>query len=79
MDNLYDTEKALESAVYAHDKEHDGGNSLLVSWVVVAEWIDADGNPNLTSYAKTGVPFWRIDGLLSNAHEGLHYTIDDET
>jgi hypothetical protein len=79
MDNLYDTEKALSNAITRHDKENDGGNSILVGWVVVAEWIDVDGDPNLTSYANTGMPFWRVDGLLSNGHEAMHYAVEDET
>lgn len=73
MDDLYDTERSLEEAIIRHDNEYDGGNALLTGWVLVAEWVDKDGNPNLTAYAKTGLPFWRVEGLISGVNLAMNY------
>ena len=78
MENLYDTERSLEDAIIHHDNEHDGGNAILTGWVLVAEWIDKDGEPNLTAYAKTGMPFWRIDGLLAAGENAMNYAPEVE-
>ena len=78
MRDLYDTEKELEAAIVNHDAECDGGNALLVGWVLVSEWIDKDGNPNLVSYAKEGSPYWRVEGLLQMGNLGFTYIPEDE-
>lgn len=78
MRDLYDTEKELEAAIVNHDAEYNGGNALLVGWVLVSEWIDKDGNPNLVSYAKEGSPFWRIEGLLQTGNLGFNYATEED-
>lgn len=75
---LYDLEKHLESAIIAYDREADGQNALLTGWVVIAEWIDEDGEPAMSAYAREGMPYWRIDGLLSSAPDQFLYVDDDD-
>lgn len=75
---LYDVEKRLEDAIIAYDRQADGANAILTGWVLIAEWIDADGNPAMSAQAREGMPYWRIDGLLSAAPDQFIYIDDDD-
>lgn len=75
---LWDAERRLEESIIAYDHEEASGNALLTGWVVVAEWIDADGAPNLTAFAREGMPYWRIDALLEAAPNEIIYGDEDE-
>lgn len=74
---LWDAEMRLEEAIRAYEKETEGENALLTGWVVVAEWIDADGDPNLTAFAREGMPYWRIDALLEAGPNEIVYGEED--
>lgn len=74
---LYDAETRLEQAIIAYEKESLGDGVLLTGWVVVAEWIDSDGNPNLSAFAREGMPYWRIDALLEAAPNEIVYDEED--
>jgi hypothetical protein len=69
----YDVEKMVEESIRAYDRESEGGNALLIGWVVVAEWIDENGDPAISAFAREGMPYWRIDGLMAAAPEALMY------
>lgn len=73
---LFDVEKKLEEAIIAYEKDSGGSGVLLTGWVIVAEWIDSDGEPALSSFAREGMPYWRIDALLEAAPNVIVY--DDE-
>ena len=73
----YDAEMRLEEAIRAYEAETNGENALLTGWVIVAEWIDKDGNPNLTAFAREGMPYWRIDALLEAGPAEIVYDEDD--
>jgi hypothetical protein len=73
---LYDAEKKIEDALLAYEKESGGDGALLTGWVVVAEWINTDGEPELTAYAREGMPYWRIDALLEAAPNEIIYDED---
>ena len=73
---LYDAEKQIENAIIAYEKESGGDGVLLTGWVIVAEWVDGDGNPELSAFAREGMPYWRIDALLEAAPNVIVY--DDE-
>lgn len=73
---LFDAEMRLEEAIRGYDADAGDGNAILTGWVVVAEWIDGDGDPNLTAFAREGMPSWRINGLLEAAPFEIVY--DDE-
>ena len=70
---LWYAEKSLEKAIIAFDNESGNGNAILTGWVIIAEWIDEDGDPALSAYAREGMPYWRIDGLLSSAPNQFLY------
>ena len=38
--------------------------SMLVSWVVMSEWIDEDGHRWLSRMESQGLPDWTIRGML---------------
>lgn len=77
---LFDVEKRLEEAIRLYDQEcnPEDSNALLTGWVVVAEWINADGEPNLSAFAREGMPHWRINGLLDSAPSTVIYDEEDE-
>ena len=74
---LFDAEMRLEEAIREYEAETDSGNVLLTGWVVVAEWIDENGDPNLSAFAREGMPYWRIDALLEAGPSEMIYDIED--
>jgi hypothetical protein len=77
-ESLFDVEQKIEQAIKAYDAEAGGGNALLMGWVVVAEWVDDDGDPNLTAFARERMPYWRIDALLQAGKDEILYQDEDE-
>lgn len=75
--SLFDAEQRIEHAIRAYDDEIDGDNALLMGWVIVAEWIDANGDPNLTAFAREGMPYWRINALIDAAPAEILYDEED--
>jgi len=76
--HLWDVERMLEQSIKAYDMESNGDNAILTGWVLIAEWIDENGDPALTAYAREGMPYWRIDGLLASAPEQFLYGDPDD-
>lgn len=76
--SLYDAETQIEQAIMAYEKEAGGDGALLTGWVVVAEWVDGNGDPNLTAFARERMPHWRINALLEEAPYQIAYDIDDD-
>jgi len=76
--DVFDVESALEQAIKAYDRETDGRGALLTGWVVIAEWIDENGQPDLTAFAREGMPYWRINALTEAAPMEIVYEDDDE-
>lgn len=75
---LYDQEMAIESAIINYEQAaSESPASLLVGWVVIAEWVNADGEPELSAFAREGLPHWRISGLLDAAPEAMCYADED--
>lgn len=54
---------ALQGAIADLDPE-----ARLVSYVVVAEWLEPDGSPSL-AVMHCPMPPWHLDGMLSYARE----------
>lgn len=75
---LWNAEQFLEEALIRIDKEAGEENAILTGWVVVAEWIDVNGDPALSAYAREGMPWWRIDGLIASAPEQFTYADPDD-
>jgi hypothetical protein len=76
--DVFDAETAIENAIRAYDKETLGTGALLTGWVVIAEWIDEDGHPDLTAFAREGMPYWRINSLIEAAPMEIVYDDDDD-
>jgi hypothetical protein len=57
----------LEAAISAHCPPEPG--AILTGWVVVAEWMDADGGKHLTRLSSKPVTTWLVAGML---HEALY-------
>lgn len=76
--DLFDAETLIENAIKAYDKETDGDGALLTGWVIVAEWVDSNGDPNLTAFARQRMPYWRIQALLDEAPHQIVYDTDDD-
>lgn len=71
------SEAALEAALVALERANEGNGMLLTGWIVIAEFVDENSTPILSGYARTGMPYWRIDGLVDNAVEALCYVDED--
>lgn len=54
----------LEDAVQRHIVPEGG---MLTRWVVIAEWMDADGHKDLIAENATDMEQWDVDGLLQYA------------
>lgn len=74
---LYDAEQRVENAIRSLEDEAGGEGVLITGWVVVAEFIDADGSPTLSAYAREGMPYWRINSLVDCAPLEMIYDEDD--
>lgn len=62
-------EPELASAIAQHGPDIEAG--FLIGYVVVAEWIDSEGNRWLTRRSATGqgeyIPAWQMRGYLNEA------------
>ena len=75
---LYDAEQRIEEAIRSLEKESGGEGVLITGWVVVAEWVDADGSPMLSAFACEGMPYWRINSLVDCAPLEMIYDDEEE-
>ncbi len=76
--SLEDAEANLERAILEYAQAAEGGASLLTGWVVIGEFMDADGVPELLAYAARSLPYWRIDGMIDAASDVIVYETEDE-
>jgi hypothetical protein len=75
---LSDAEAKLEAAILAYSRAVEEGGTLLTGWVVVGEFMDADGTPLLSAWASRGLPYWRINGLIDAASDVVAYEYEEE-
>jgi hypothetical protein len=68
----------LEQAIINYEKTVQGEGAILTGWVLVAEFIDRNGDPMLSSYARTGMPYWRISGMIDAAPSVMDYAEDED-
>ena len=71
-------EELLEQAILNYSRASDDRSAMLTAWIVVGEFIDAEGELRLVAYASQGLPFWRIDGMLNAAADAIEYTLEEE-
>ena len=68
----------VDAAILAHLKAEYENAALLAGWVVVAEFITTEGDPDITAFAADGLPYWRVNGLLDAAPYEMGYVEEDE-
>ena len=71
-------ETDLEQAIINYEKTVEGEGAILTGWVLVAEFIDHNGDPMLSSYARSGMPYWRITGMIDSIPSVMEYTEDED-
>ena len=71
--SLTPEEEALEKAIVEFERNSEGYGAIITGWVVIAEFIDTNGDPQLSAYARSGMPYWRIDGLIEAAPTAIVY------
>lgn len=68
-----DQAKVLARTIQSTSPEVDEG-AICVGWVMVSEWVAADGSRFLASLSGDAdgeqLPFWQVDSYLSNAPTG---------
>jgi hypothetical protein len=62
---------ALDEAIQANAADvHDAsGGAILTGWIVIAEWMDKDGERWLSQCRSASTPSWTARGMM---HEVLH-------
>jgi|LauGreSuBDMM15SN_2_FD.fasta_scaffold193919_1 hypothetical protein len=45
----------------------DKKGAMCTNFVLVAEWVDSNGDFWLSTHGDEGIPPWRVEGLLSYA------------
>jgi hypothetical protein len=66
-------EADLEQSILRYEQSIGGVGAILTGWVVVAEYVDSDGQPHLAAYSASDMPYWRVDGLLEAAPSAMLY------
>lgn len=72
------TESQIDDAVMAYLRETYETPAILTGWVVVAEFMDTDGTPDLAAFASSGMPYWKINGMIEAAPNEMEYAYEDE-
>lgn len=70
--------EGVDAAILTYLRATYEGAALLAGWVVVAEFVNTDGDPDITAFASDGMPYWRVNGLLDAAPYELGYVEEDE-
>lgn len=71
-------EQMLEQSILNYAQLSDDVHGMLTGWVVIAEFVDSEGVPKLGAYASSGLPYWRIDGMINAAPDEISYLTEDE-
>jgi len=74
------SQDAIESAVMMHLQQEYENAAILTGWVVIAEFMTAEGNPAIYAFAADHMPYWKVNGMLDAApHEmGYMYAGEEE-
>jgi hypothetical protein len=70
--------EGVDAAILTYLQAEYEGVALLAGWVIVAEFINTDGDPDITAFAADGLPYWRVNGLLDAAPYEMGYVGEDE-
>ena len=69
---------ALEGAVLKHLQSEFENAAILTGWIVVAEFMTAEGNPAMYAFAADHMPYWKVNGMLEAAPHEMGYVYDDQ-
>lgn len=69
---------ALEDAVLKHLQNEFDNAAILTGWIVVAEFMTTEGEPDIYAFAAPGMPYWKVNGMLEAAPHEMGYVYDDE-
>ncbi len=72
------SEDAIEAATLTYLREVYEDPAIITGWVVIAEFVDSKGVPDLHAFAASGMPYWKINGMLDAAPAEIAYHEDDE-
>jgi hypothetical protein len=73
MSEMHDAEQGVEAAIKAYLEQVYEDPVIVTGWVVVAEVMHSDGEPELYPFATDGMPYWKINGLLWAAPDEMVY------
>lgn len=71
-------ESLIEEAILRYLREVYEDPAIITGWVIVAEFVDSKGNPDLHAFACTGMPYWKINGMLEAAPNEIAYSDEDD-
>jgi hypothetical protein len=72
------TEDQIEAAVLGYLRDVYDDPAIITGWVVIAEFVDSKGTPDLHAFAATGMPYWKINGMLDAAPSEIAYWSEDD-
>lgn len=56
----------------------EDGPTVIVSWVVMVEYVDHNGDANLNAWSSETPP-WRLSGIMSECGSMLLSEYEDDT
>ena len=68
-----DGEDEFEEAMLKFLRANYEDISMLTGWVLVAEIMESNGDPNLLGVAAEYMPYWKINGLFDSGREVMEY------
>ena len=72
-------ESLIEEATLRYLREvYEEPPAIITGWVIVAEFVDSQGTPDLHAFAMTGMPYWKINGMLEAAPHEIAYSDEDD-
>ena len=76
--NGLEGESLLEATMLKYLRGIYEDPAIITGWVVVAEFVDSKGTPDLHAFATTGMPYWKINGMLEAAPHEIAYSDEDD-
>lgn len=71
-------ESLIEEAILRYLREVYEDPAIITGWVIVAEFVDTQGTPDLHAFACSGMPYWKINGMLEAAPYEITYADEED-
>lgn len=68
---------AIEKGILRYLQEEYENAAIVTGWVVVVEFMTADGIPDIHAFAADHMPYWKINGMLDAAPHEMCYAYED--